>query len=563
MTALEFLEKLWREKPDDQYILIWTLQDKRSRWFRSVPAAAEYVASINGNRDIYVGVGLAGKDYGASNRCASDAITGLAGMWSDLDICSEAHAKAALPASIEEALSIVPAHMPPTIIIATGNGLHCWWLFKEPLIFDTPEERTHAARVAARWHTYIQECAARRGWAYERLSDLARVLRVPATHNLKDPANRKDVVVHSTSERYYNLRDFEEFLDGNGVADPEEEERAAREWTARFAEAPIVINPSARIPDETLTSWMETDLRFRATWNRQRYDLRDQTNSGYDMALADFGALAELSPQLIVDLICHHRAIHGKAQRLKVSYFQRTISKAIDHAAELKAANRGSVEAPSPADETPEQRRTRLCREISERFGVQIIKILNIKGKDPCYHVHTEQGVIEIESISQFLSYRFWYEAIAAKLKKTICREKSMKPKEWSGGFTQKLLDASEDVECTEEEEFEASVISNLYDYLTETDFIDRIAGHRVSDQKRPMIVEGRIQVCSSHFYHYLKRSKMLDVKSPRGTASMLAAIGAKKAGRRRGKGIESQERWELPIETFDPTVIRKIEEHE
>ena len=63
MTPLEFLGQLWQYKPEDQYILIWTLPDKRSRWFTGVPEAAQYVASIGGSRDVYVGVGLSAHGY--------------------------------------------------------------------------------------------------------------------------------------------------------------------------------------------------------------------------------------------------------------------------------------------------------------------------------------------------------------------------------------------------------------------------------------------------------------------------------------------------------------------
>ena len=76
------------DKPEDQHVLIWTHPDKRSRWFTSVPAAAEYVASVNGSRDVYVGVGLAGKDHGPTHRCVSEEITGVTGMWADLDLLS-------------------------------------------------------------------------------------------------------------------------------------------------------------------------------------------------------------------------------------------------------------------------------------------------------------------------------------------------------------------------------------------------------------------------------------------------------------------------------------------
>ena len=203
MTPLEFLNELWQYKPEEQHILIWTYPDKRSRWFTSIPAAAEYVASVDGGRDVYVGVGLAGKDHGPTHRCVSEEITGVTGMWADLDLLSDAHSKKALPRTVQQALLILPPAMPPTLIIATGNGLHCWWLLKEPYLFENEEDRKDAARLIMRWHTMLQLTAASRGWAYERLSDLARVLRLPSTTNVKDPAHPKPVMVYSATERRY------------------------------------------------------------------------------------------------------------------------------------------------------------------------------------------------------------------------------------------------------------------------------------------------------------------------------------------------------------------------
>jgi hypothetical protein len=65
MTPYEFLKQLWAEKPSDLYLLIWTLQDKRSRWFRSVEEAAAAVAQTP--QDVYVGVGLSPKISAPTN----------------------------------------------------------------------------------------------------------------------------------------------------------------------------------------------------------------------------------------------------------------------------------------------------------------------------------------------------------------------------------------------------------------------------------------------------------------------------------------------------------------
>ena len=88
MTPLEFLKLLWLNKPEGQFILLWTLPEKRSRWFRELAAAAEYVSSVHG-RDVYMGVGLSKQDHGPAHRCVSDEIATISGFWADLDLRSE------------------------------------------------------------------------------------------------------------------------------------------------------------------------------------------------------------------------------------------------------------------------------------------------------------------------------------------------------------------------------------------------------------------------------------------------------------------------------------------
>jgi len=79
-------------------------------------------------------------------------------------------------------------------------------------------------------------------------------------------------------------------------------------------------------------------MRFKNTWLRQRHDLKDQSQSGYDMALAMFGAEYSLAEQAIVDLIVTHRTLHHQKQRKSLDYYQRTISKAFN----------GSTARPAP-----------------------------------------------------------------------------------------------------------------------------------------------------------------------------------------------------------------------
>ena len=132
-----------------------------------------------------------------------------------------------------------------------------------------------------------------------------------------------------TTDRRYNLSDFEEFLDDAAIPDPEAEEKAAREWAERFADKPLVINPTRASPRRCSTAGWPRDLRFRNTWLRQRHDLKDQSQSGYDLALADFGVDAGLSEQQIVDLIIHHRSPTRGRSEPAWTTSRRTIAKAI------------------------------------------------------------------------------------------------------------------------------------------------------------------------------------------------------------------------------------------
>jgi hypothetical protein len=593
MTPLDFLNLLWQDKPEKQHVLLWTLQDKRSHWFQDVRKAAEFAANCNGH-DVYVGIGLSRTDHGPARRCTSDEIAGITGFGGDFDLRSAAHGTKPLPATIEDALSIIPASMTPTIVVATGNGAHAWWLFKEPYIFDSEEDRKDVARLVARWHTMLRLNAAARGWAYDRLSDLARILRIPGTQNHKDPAHPKDVTVHSTTDRRYNLSDFEEILDAANIPDLEAQEKAAREWAERFKDTPLVIDLNARIPEDLLQRWMDgsavgeqTAMKFRNTWLRLRHDLKDQSNSGYDMALADFGVDAGLTEQQIVNLIIHNRAHHGRAQAKRLEYFQRTIAKAnyriggIDSplpaqpepaaASAERAATPGSPEmprqtgpdAPQGASVAPEEDRAAspaaldsaakvlLTERISLALGVPIQRLIKIDGKEPQYRMELCDGrKIEFAHVGKLIAQESVRMAIAATVGKIIPK---IKAKHWEQ-ISQAMLDACFVEEATEEVEWEGAARMYLQSYLSETNFIPSIEGQRVQDRRKPMLLNRLISICASDFQIYVNKTTFqnLSVKMITGMLSALGARTAKVRGAGKGKS-KDQRRWVLPESEFEP----------
>ena len=564
MTPHQFLDALWGYKPEDQYILIWTLPDKRSYWFREIAAAGDFVAKVS-FLDVYVGVGLASQDHGPTHRCVSEEISGICGFWADLDLKSEAHKKA-LPLRIEDALTIIPSPFQPSIVVATGNGAHVWWLFKEPWVFDNDEERKDAATLISRWQTMLRANSQQKGWAFDRLADLARVLRIPGTVNQKDAANPKKVFVHSSSDRRYNPSEFLDYLDDLGIPDPEAEERAAREWAERFKDKPLVINLDASIPDDVLKLWLETDMRFRNTWNRQRHDLKDQSQSGYDLALACFGMDAGISEQQIVDLIVHHRRLHGKAQRRRLDYFQRTISKAAkrtgsgcavvlaepDDSAATPPDHQAPADPERAATAAADARRAALD-DISRVVGTNIIRIVKVDGKDPSYRVELECGKkIEFQNLAKLTNGPHFRMALMTALDRHLPK---IKPKAWDE-VERWIMQAMDKEETPEELGWEGAARIWLGDYLEETGFIPSIEGQSVQNMRKPMVHKGRVTVCASDFQIYVNKThyQALSIKA---VAGMLSAIGAKK-DRVRGSKFKEQTRYALPVEDFDPAEYQK-----
>jgi|SRR5580704_2900060 hypothetical protein len=118
-----FLESLFAGKPDELYLLLWRLPEKSSHWSRSIKDAIRYAESFK-SHDLYIGVGLSTKDQGPKRRCPSEEVAGLVGVYADIDLRSDAHAKGNLPATVEQALSILPSEFSPTLDVFSGERDH-------------------------------------------------------------------------------------------------------------------------------------------------------------------------------------------------------------------------------------------------------------------------------------------------------------------------------------------------------------------------------------------------------------------------------------------------------
>lgn len=87
--------------------------------------------------------------------------------------------------------------VPPSVIIDSGGGYHCYWLLDRPSLLTGEAERERARALQARWVAYVGGDTGAK--------DLARVLRVPGTFNTKYDPPRPVSLVRCELSTVYDL----------------------------------------------------------------------------------------------------------------------------------------------------------------------------------------------------------------------------------------------------------------------------------------------------------------------------------------------------------------------
>ena len=148
-----------------------------------------------------------------SEKLCADDVDGITCLWIDVDMMNPgAHKKANLPASVAEAMTLLPDDLPPSIVVHSGYGLHVYWLLREPWYFDSPEEKLEASKLLIRLQAYIRSKATGAGWHVDSTSNLDRILRVPGTKNNKNKKFPVDSLVIESCDARYNQSDIEELI---------------------------------------------------------------------------------------------------------------------------------------------------------------------------------------------------------------------------------------------------------------------------------------------------------------------------------------------------------------
>lgn len=376
-----FLEHLYPNNlPAGSHLLVWTIPNKTSYWFTDIDDVEDSI-DLMGNQNIYIGCGLSPENYGASKRATAAQVSGIPGFWADIDYGESGHKGKTYPPDQGTALRILDElAVRPTLVIHSGNGLQAWWLWDKPWIFTDKADHDRAAAASKEWGAILNEAAG--DYSVDSVSDLSRVLRLPGTNNVKDPANPKPVeILIEDGPRWANSR---EFIERAGVtlttAKPKPGKRSSKK--TKLTGIPAGDPPAAKmtilwsIDEKARDAW----LGEPATW------LKDQSDSSRDLSVATRAAMAGWTDEEIGQLIRAGREVR-KSDLKHPLYYELTIAKAIENSQRPTHIRQADEDLGiDPDSATPESR----LEKISEMLGISppITKITKTDSDPVIYRIY-------------------------------------------------------------------------------------------------------------------------------------------------------------------------------
>lgn len=307
-------------------ILVWILaadgSTNRSLWCKTVEEVAR-AASRHQGHHTYFAPSIFHDGLGPHQKGRAEDVIGVTALFADLDFAHESKGKP-YPPDLDAALSILrAAPFWPSTIWHTGGGVQAAWFLQETE-WLSDVSRPRVAGIVKGWVELLNRHAkALGGWSLDPVGNVDRVLRLPGSMNVKAiyGTPRPVTVIELDPDRRFDLDDFEAFVDV-APADPDEIRRPSG----------IILSRDPRPPKEMCAVLWEMDSKFRATWQRRRPDLPDNSLSSYDMSLANIAVRSGFTDQEAADLILKFRMEKGTPKDVKkafrLDYIERTIARA-------------------------------------------------------------------------------------------------------------------------------------------------------------------------------------------------------------------------------------------
>ncbi len=165
----------------------------------SAAVIAAYEACQQGY-DVYAGVNPRIGQAGSKNN-----VQYLVSFHAEIDYGIDGHKKKPEYETKKDALAAIKAfEIPPTIVIHSGGGFHCYWVLETPV---------NVSEIGLNNLENVNKAILKKIHADGGTHNINRILRVPGTFNFKIPGNPRPVEIVMDLGPTYDLKTFEPFMD--------------------------------------------------------------------------------------------------------------------------------------------------------------------------------------------------------------------------------------------------------------------------------------------------------------------------------------------------------------
>jgi hypothetical protein len=231
-------------------------------WPITLDEAVAIVMARCESENVYLGVATR-RGVGSGKK---ENLSHYPGVWIDIDFKDFPNGESDVHAKLES------FPLPPTLLVHTGGGAHAYWLLTEPL-------KITAERIP-QLESLNADIASMLGG--DSCHDLPRILRIPGTTNWPDQKKRlkgrvpEPVLLLWHEGPRYTLEQLQ------AVAPS----LSSRSQNKTSREQNHSQRTDLSLPPKFL-ELLEHNAKIKATWGGNRKDLKDQSGSGYDMAMAN------------------------------------------------------------------------------------------------------------------------------------------------------------------------------------------------------------------------------------------------------------------------------------
>jgi hypothetical protein len=168
---------------DDEFVALG-YQKPGGRFYTAVQEPAAAVTAVDGastSANLYFGINpVRGPARTDAGRGRETDVTRLAVLPADLDMKAGGCRDLEAAHAIVDALSSIVGTR-PSALTYSGHGLHAYWPIDDGPITDTATARA----LLHRWGRLVVAVAENHGAKTDSIFDLARMLRVPGSYNMK------------------------------------------------------------------------------------------------------------------------------------------------------------------------------------------------------------------------------------------------------------------------------------------------------------------------------------------------------------------------------------------